>query len=259
MSGRSMSSLKLHDTLLDNIDIVIFDKDGTLIDIHHYWCSMIKFRAEFFLQEFQLPEEKKQLLYNALVSNMGIDQKSNKMKPEGPVGIKPRSFIIDVAFETIKNHGLSFTREQVSDLFERVDSYSNDKLSDIVQLLEGVSELLASLKQEGMILAIATTDLSGRARLAMQSLGIEHYFDTIAGADLVKNAKPSADLVNYILSKHKLAPEKAVVIGDALADLEMAKNANTRFIAVKTGLFTETFLKTSDNVIETLHEIKVAK
>ncbi|SVA64979.1 uncharacterized protein METZ01_LOCUS117833, partial [marine metagenome] len=30
---------------LDNIKVVIFDKDGTLIDIHHYWASMIKIRA----------------------------------------------------------------------------------------------------------------------------------------------------------------------------------------------------------------------
>lgn len=252
-----MSKLQIADTLLDNVQIVIFDKDGTLIDIHHYWCSMIKFRAEFFLNALTLPKEKKLLLYNDLIDNMGIDQKLNRMKPQGPVGIKPRSFIIDVAFNTIKDYSNDFTREKVVDLFAKVDEYSIDKLSEIVELLEGVSEFLASLKEAGIMIAIATTDLSERATLAMHSLGIDTFFDTIAGADLVENAKPSADLVHYILNKHQLSSHEAIVIGDTMADFGMAQNAATRFIGVRTGLFTQSFIESCDNLVETLHEIKV--
>ena len=46
MLARLMSNLLVDgEILLDNIKAVIFDKDGTLIDIHHYWASMIKIRA----------------------------------------------------------------------------------------------------------------------------------------------------------------------------------------------------------------------
>lgn len=254
-----MSNLKISDLSLDNVKIVIFDKDGTLIDIHHYWCSMIKFRADFFIQELTLSSEKKERLYVELVENMGINLATNKMKPEGPVGIKPRNFIIDVAHSTVKKYDEHFTREMVSSLFDRVDEYSKTKLGEIVELLDGAVELLASLKKADVLIAIATTDLSTRAALAMQSLGIDTYFDTIAGADLVPNAKPNADLVNYILEKHHLDSKASVVIGDAMADLSMAKNANSRFIGVKTGLYTDEFVKNSEVLIESLHEIRVEK
>jgi phosphoglycolate phosphatase len=252
-----MSSLILPNNTLDNIKLVIFDKDGTLIDIHHYWCSMIKFRTDFFLEELNLPKEEGKKLYNALVNNMGIDLELNKIKSEGPVGLKPRSFIIDVAFETIQAYSSDYTREKVSDLFDRVDIYSKDKLSDIVELLDGVKVLLTSLHKAGVTLAIATTDISSRARLAMQSLDIENLFTTIAGADLVDNAKPSADLANYILKEHGITHSNTVVVGDSMADLGMAKNANTHFIGVRTGLFTDEFLVKSDNLIDTLQDIKV--
>lgn len=254
-----MSKLILPEKVLDDVKVVIFDKDGTLIDIHHYWCSMIKFRADFFLKALSLPKEKAEALYNALVNNMGIDLKTNKMKSEGPVGLKPRSFIIDVAFQTVQDFSDDFTREQVSDLFDRVDTYSKEKLSEIVELLDGVKPLLKDLQTAGISIAIATTDLSTRATLAMKSLGIESFFDTIAGADLVDNAKPSADLVNYILKQHQLGSDKAVVIGDAMADLGMAKNASSRFIGVTTGLFTQEFLDQSENLIKSLSDIKVER
>ena len=46
MLARLMSNLLVDgEILLDDIKAVIFDKDGTLIDIHHYWTSMIKIRA----------------------------------------------------------------------------------------------------------------------------------------------------------------------------------------------------------------------
>ena len=31
---------------LDNPQLIMLDKDGTLIDIHHYWASMIRLRAK---------------------------------------------------------------------------------------------------------------------------------------------------------------------------------------------------------------------
>lgn len=252
-----MNSLQLSNKILDDINIVIFDKDGTLIDIHHYWCSMIQFRAKFFINEIKLIQGKKYFLYNDLVDNMGIDLQSNKMKPEGPVGLKPRSFIIDVALNTIKKYNSLITREMVSDVFDRVDIFSKNKLMDIVKVLDGAVDILKELKKKQIVIAIATTDLSERATLAMQSLGLEGYFNTIAGANLVKNAKPSADLVEFILDKHQGRPENTVVIGDAMADLGMAKNANVRFIGVKTGLFTDEFLAKSDYLVNTLKEIKV--
>jgi len=250
-----MSSLILPNSQIDNIKMVIFDKDGTLIDVHHYWCSMIEFRADFFVNSLNISDKQK--LYDDLVDAMGINLKTKKMKSEGPVGIKPRSFIIGVALETIQKYDKLYTKAMVEDIFKKVDEFSKKKLDFIVKVLPGVERILEDLKKANIKISIATTDLSTRAVLAMKSLEIDSYFVNIAGADLVENAKPNPDLVEYILDKNNLLKEDVVVVGDSMADLGMATNANCKFIAVKSGLYTSDFINQSENIIEDLTKLRV--
>lgn len=250
-----MGKVILPNTEIDNVKMIIFDKDGTLIDIHHYWCSMIQFRAEFLVNS--IIGIDKEALYEDLISSMGIDLKTKKMKSEGPVGIKPRSFIVDIALQTIFKYIKSYSKEKVIDIFAEVDEYSKTKLKYIVKPLDGVLELLCNLKQVGILASVATTDLTHRAVLSMSIIDLEDYFIDIVGADLVKNAKPSADLVNLIVDKNKLTCDEIIVVGDSMVDLSMAKNAKCKFIGVKTGLYTSEFLDSREYLINDLRELKV--
>lgn len=250
-----MSKIILPNAEISNVKMIIFDKDGTLIDIHHYWCSMIKFRAEFLVNS--ILDIDKKALYEDLISSMGIDSKTKRMKPEGPVGIKPRSFIVDVAHKTILKYRRDINKDKVIKIFAEVDEYSKTKLKDIVKPLAGVLELLHNLKQGGILASVATTDLTHRAVLSMKVLALEDYFIDIIGVDLVRNAKPSADLVNYIVDKNRLAYDEIVIIGDSMVDLSMAKNAKCKFIGVKTGLYTSEFLDSAEYLINDLCELKV--
>lgn len=252
-----MSSLILPNSKINNVKMVIFDKDGTLIDIHHYWCSMIEYRAEFFVKSINI--ENKEELYNSLVDNMGIDLISKKMKPQGPVGIKPRNFIVDVVLNTMLEYDKNYTKEIVESIFKEVDEYSKTKLNHIVKVLPNVKNLLEDLKQSNIQISIATTDLTQRAILAMKSLKLESYFVDIVGADLVENAKPNPDLVEYILRKNNLSKEDVIVVGDSMADLNMAKNAKCRFLAVKTGLYSDEFIRYSEKIVDDFRYIEVEK
>ena len=67
MLVRLMSNLLVDgEILLDNIKAVIFDKDGTLIDIHHYWSSMIKIRASLVTLKYFNNNEKDIFLASSL-------------------------------------------------------------------------------------------------------------------------------------------------------------------------------------------------
>lgn len=252
-----MGKILLPNAEIDNVKMIIFDKDGTLIDIHHYWCSMIQFRAEFLVNSIRGID--KEILYQDLISSMGIDLKTKKMKSEGPVGIKPRAFIIDIAHKTILKYTADISMDKVTKIFAEVDEYSKTKLENIVKPLAGVLELLHNLKQVGILASIATTDLTYRAILSIKAISLEDLFIDIVGADLVKNAKPSADLIDFIANKNRLLHDEIVVIGDSMVDLGMSKSAKCKFIGVKTGLYTSEFLYLSEYLIDDLTNLKVIR
>ena len=217
---------------------------------------MIKIRADFILKDFKLSSTD---LYLGLIDAMGINVETNKMKPTGPVGIKPRSFIIETAYNYLVENNVKCTINQVSNIFIDVDEHSKGILVDLIKPLPGVKSLLYKLKENGIPTAIATTDLTERASMAMKCLGIEHVFSIIAGGNSVENAKPAPDLINYICDKLSLKNDRALVVGDSIVDLKMASNAGARFIGVKTGLFSDEFIENSEFLIETLEQIIIEK
>jgi len=257
MLVRLMSNIKADVKILKDVDLVVFDKDGTLIDIHHYWCSMIRFRAEKICMYFEVHQPKESELYVSLLDGMGIDVAESKMKSDGPVGIKPRAFIIKTALDIAQQYRSSISEKDVSDIFLEVDRFSLSNLKDIVVPLPGVISLLNGLKQYGVDIAIATTDLTDRAQFSIDSLSWGGYFSCIAGGDSVSNPKPAGDLVNYIVKNVNVPVSNVVVIGDSIVDLEMAENAGCRFIGVQTGLYTPEFLTRTNYLVENLMHVGV--
>jgi len=249
-----MSRIQINEQELKDIDLFIFDKDGTLIDIHHYWCSMIKIRSEFLMREFKISDRA---LYFNIIDAMGVDIEKNKMKPTGPVGIKPRSFIIETTYTCLRDSGIQCNLEEVAIVFEKVDDYSKEIFDELIKPLPGTIALLKKLKEINIPVAIATTDLGERASLAMASLGLEHIFSIVAGVNSVEKTKPAPDLVNHICEKLAVKNDRAVVVGDSIVDLKMATNAGAHFIGVKTGLFSEELLENSEFLVETLEQIKI--
>jgi len=238
-----------------NIDLVIFDKDGTLIDVHYYWCGMIELRAKKLSKDY-VGVFKQQAAIQELMFNMGIDLHIRKIKTEGPVGIKSREFIINICYQTLKKYCQLITIDQISSVFQEIDERSKQDLTTLVRPLRGVEDLLLSLKKKKIKIAVATVDLTSRAKLAMDSIGLVNYFDYIVGSDLVKKSKPSPDLVNYLCDKMSVDKNRVIVVGDSIVDLEMAGSANVAFIGVKTGLHSPEFLSRSKILVNDLTYIE---
>nr|WP_228290915.1 HAD-IA family hydrolase [Shewanella cyperi] len=101
-------------------------------------------------------------------------------------------------------------------------------------LFEGVETLLASLREQGYRLAIAT----GKARAGLERIlaetGLGHYFDTSRCADET-HSKPHPQMLSEIIAELGVCAEKALMIGDSLHDLNMANNAGIAAIGVNYG------------------------
>lgn len=237
--------------------LIIFDKDGTLIDIHHYWGRMIETRSLLLSNLFNDSSDKLSA-YRRLIDLMGFDQSLGKLRPEGPVGIKPRAYIIDVVTEFFLSTSLSLSRADVERVFLLVDEYSKTNIKSYVKVLPGVESILATLKNSGLRIAVATTDLSQRARIGLRAANIEQYVNSIVGGDQVSDPKPSPDMLVKILDEFNVLPDESVMIGDACVDQEMANAIGMDFIGVKTGLIDFNVITNDDNSfwVEDMYEVE---
>jgi phosphoglycolate phosphatase len=239
--------------------MILFDKDGTLIDIHHYWSSMLRIRGGLIIDKWFSNHSEKNSIEENLIDLMGVDLLSGKIKVTGPVGIKSRKFLVSVVSSIVRSKGVSINNNEIEDIFLEVDRISSGDMTSLVKPLPGVFELLRDLKNIGIAMAIVSTDITSRARLAMESLGIIHFFTEIIGGNEVKNSKPFPDLALQISKKTGVNVDKMMVIGDNAVDIQMGLSANISLnIAVLTGLSDEnSFNDLSCMIIKDLESIEV--
>lgn len=229
-----MVNLQVRDKRIDGISAVIFDKDGTLIDLYTYWASMIALRAEKLCLHYHLAE----CMYkDPLMFAMGVDVENKRIRPEGPVGILPRKIVQKAAEDYLTGLGKDQVEETCFDVFQSVDEESVGLLHQFIKFIPGAFELLKALKENQCHIAIATTDKTERANLAVQHLGIEDLIDVVVGADRVEHSKPAPDMIQLIQKELKIPAGEIIMVGDAKTDVQSGINAGCKAsIAVLTGL-----------------------
>lgn len=218
---------------IEGVDLMVFDKDGTLIDIHTYWAGMIGLRADILARELGLKERQRM----GLMSSMGVDTDAMRIKPEGPVGIKKREMVLAAGAAYLEGQGYSEVTGVMDMAFGLADRMSLERLDLLIRPLDGMVSLLETLQDRGCRVAIATTDLADRARLAFEHLQALQLIDFIAGADMVTRPKPAGDILELICSSLKIPLANTVMVGDAPADVLAGQNAGCRAsVAVASGM-----------------------
>jgi len=251
--------LKSGSILLVDPEAVFFDKDGTLIDIHHYWGAMIKIRADLVCRRLYRNDGSRATIRNQLIEAMGLEIETEKLNRQGPIGVKPRSAIVDIVGKTLRTGGHQLSDSSIEEIFVEVDSITAKDLSQFLKLLPGVRKLLISLRRTEVPAFVLTTDLTSRAKMAMESLNIDSYFEAIFGGDSVANTKPAPDLVERAVQHGRYNIDRVAVIGDHQVDIQMGINAGVQVnVGVTTGLSNkDDFRALPCQLVEDLTEIEI--
>jgi HAD superfamily hydrolase (TIGR01509 family) len=230
-----LATLSVDRKFIHDVGLVIFDKDGTLIELYHYWSQMVALRARLICEALGLDAEHEAGLRWAL----GVDEKAGRLRPEGPVGLKKREIVIQAAVDYLAGAGRSDASAVCAAAFERADEESSRDPGRFVRPTPGAAALVDALHADGCRIAIATVDLSRRAKLAVDFLGFGGKIDLLVGADQVARPKPAPDMLDFILKTLDIKPSRAVMVGDALTDIQMGLNAGLKAsIGVLTGFAT---------------------
>jgi len=250
-----MVNLSVDSKVIHDVGLVIFDKDGTLIELYHYWSQMVALRARLICEALGLGTEHQAGLRWAL----GVDEKPGRLRPEGPVGLKKREVVIKAATDYLDGIGHRDTLRLCEQAFERADEISSGDLSRFIRPIRGAVSLMAALHDRGCRVALATVDVSRRARLAMEFMGVSDTLDLIVGGEDVARSKPDPEMIHIILNRLGVDRSQAVMVGDALNDVQMGANAGlAASIGVLTGFASAEQMRTlTPFVVPDVSEIAV--
>ncbi|MGY4535337.1 phosphoglycolate phosphatase [Pseudomonas sp. TE3786] len=101
-------------------------------------------------------------------------------------------------------------------------------------LFPGVAESMAAFRAAGYKLAVATGKGRHGLNRVLADQGWTDFFDTTRCADETAS-KPAPLMLEQILAECGVAPERALMVGDSLFDLDMARNAGMDSVAVGYG------------------------
>ena len=99
----------------------------------------------------------------------------------------------------------------------------------------GVEEMLQKLKEEGLMLAVATSKPEFFSKQILEHFALTRYFDFIGGAAMDETRTTKVEVLSYALQELQVDPAKAVMIGDRENDMEAASLLGTESIGVLYG------------------------
>ncbi len=98
-----------------------------------------------------------------------------------------------------------------------------------------VVSVLNALKEQGIVLAVATGKGRGGLERLLEQSQLRHFFSATRTSDEALS-KPSADMLYQLLEELGISAQDAVMIGDTQIDMTMAKAAGMDRIGVTMGV-----------------------
>ncbi|WP_010364506.1 HAD-IA family hydrolase [Pseudoalteromonas citrea] len=182
--------------------LIIFDWDGTLMDSIPKIVNSLKMAA----RRADVPEPKER-------------------DATAVIGLS-----LEVAIATLFPEHKALWRQLV-DAYQ-VSYRESDSFEPV--MFEGTAELLMALRDQGLLLAVATGKSRKGLNRVLNESGLSDYFVTSRTADEA-SSKPAPDMLEQIINELGVAASSALMVGDSLLDMQMANGANIDAVAMSWG------------------------
>jgi HAD superfamily hydrolase (TIGR01509 family) len=251
-----MIDFTIHGTRLKEIELIIFDKDGTLFELYPYWVIVTQRRAENICRAMHVSDD---LLLDGIVQIMGVDTVKRSMNPQGPIGIYNRTYIQNLVFEELHKKGYPIDLQMVTGAFQETDIYisQDDILRQALVPVRGLMKLLSGIRQKCQC-AIFSYDQTVNLEHIIHLMKMENYFSLLLGGDHIKYPKPDPWGAVKIMQDLNVSPDHTILIGDSIHDIESGKKAGCKYVITRRSDISDLNLlePISDFIIEDYNEIE---
>ena len=188
--------------MFQDIDAVIFDLDGTLVDSMWIWKKIdIEYLGRFGIA---CPPD-----LQSAIEGMSFSETAAYFKER---------FAIPDSTDQIKSDWNKMAREK----------YKNE-----VPLKRGAFAFIQKCRERGILLGIATSNSRELVEEVAKSLGVRDYFDVIKTACEVAKGKPAPDIYLLAAEELKTLPSRCLVFEDIAPGIQAGKNAGMKVCAVE--------------------------
>jgi phosphoglycolate phosphatase len=188
--------------------IVVFDLDGTLIDTAP---DLVKTLNIVFVREGLPP-----MPYSAARNLIGGGARAMIMR-----GAEAEGRVIAPA--------------EIDRMVNDFIDYYSEHIADHSQPFPGLADALDTLDAAGCRLAVCTNKLERLSVLLLEQLGLAQRFAFICGQDTFGMQKPDPEVLRRTVASAGGVLSNAVMIGDSINDILVARAAGVPIIAVDFG------------------------
>jgi HAD superfamily hydrolase (TIGR01509 family) len=226
--------------VLDGIDLVVFDKDGTLISFEAMWSGWARELGS------RLEIATRRPVAGDVFSTIGYDPTDDRIVPGGPLAIATMSEIEELVAAVLRRWcpNVGAARRILAEAW-----YVPDPVALAVPLGD-LPAMFAALRSSGRRIAVATTDDRAATGATLAALGIARDVDAVVCGDDAGPTKPDPATLTALANRIGVAIGRTAMVGDTPADLAMARAAGVgRSIAVRSGVGTDVDLEPLADVL----------
>lgn len=125
--------------------------------------------------------------------------------------------------------------EVIEELLGHFRKYYDEHCCDTTVPYAGVPELLTSLKEAGVTLAVATNKYQSAAEKIIRHFFGDDLFSVILGQNPERPVKPDPSVVFAILNERPTPKSQVMMVGDSAVDMETARRACVESVGVTWG------------------------
>lgn len=207
-----------------DVAAVVFDKDGTLLDLDASWAPI----AMAWVAGIA-PEGGD--IAATICDALGLDASSGRLRPDSSFAMLP---LVEIAADTrLLLDAEEWSVERIEAAIERavaaVDGLTHDKHMDT---LVDVPEVIGHLRGAGLQIGVFTSDEPEPTTMFLDRFDLHDLVDVVITAADVREAKPSPEGLQVIAGALGVDASRLLMVGDSIADRDAAKAAGSPFVAV---------------------------
>ncbi|HET7031180.1 MAG TPA: HAD family hydrolase [Candidatus Limnocylindrales bacterium] len=212
--------------ILDGIEVVVFDKDGTLISFEAMWVGWTRELGG------RLEAATRRPVAGDVFATIGFDPTRDRVIPGGPLATATMDGIRDLVGAVLRRWCPSVPAAMriLSEAW-----FEPDPVATAVPLAD-LPGVLGAIRASGRRIAIATTDDRRPTEATLAGLGLAELVDDVVCGDDAGPTKPDPATIAAIGRRLSAPADRIAMVGDTPADLRMAREAGARTVGVTSGV-----------------------